>query len=127
MLARVRTLASLALIATACGSPREAPHDAAIDATIDATVPLPVCGSPVAGTTVTLRPIADVGETAVLVTSPPGDPRLFVVAQRGVIRIIEDGALRPTPFLDLSAEHGGPVIAGDELGLLGLAFDPDYA
>jgi glucose/arabinose dehydrogenase len=121
-------LASLALIA-ACGGSPAVHDDAAVvpDAAIDAVVPLPVCGAPTAGTAVTFRPVADVGELAVLVTSPPGDPRLFVVVQRGVIRVIEDGQLLPTPFLDLSAEHGGPVIAGGELGLLGLAFDPDYA
>jgi hypothetical protein len=31
--------------------------------------------------------------------SPPGDPRLFVVERGGGVRIVEDGGLRPTPFL----------------------------
>jgi glucose/arabinose dehydrogenase len=60
-------------------------------------------------------------------TSPPGDTnRLFVVQHGGVIVIIENGVLLPTPFLDLS-----PIISGgsgsDERGLLGLAFHPEYA
>ncbi len=56
-------------------------------------------------------------------TSPPGDPRLFVAEKGGRIRIIANGAVLPTPFLDLSSR----VSTGGEQGLLGLAFDPDYA
>jgi glucose/arabinose dehydrogenase len=56
-------------------------------------------------------------------TTPPGDPRLFIVEKGGAIRIVQDGALLPTPFLDLS----GQVSTGDEQGLLGLAFDPQYS
>lgn len=56
-------------------------------------------------------------------TAPPGDPRLFIVEKGGTIRIVQDGALLSTPFLDLS----GQVSTGDEQGLLGLAFDPQYA
>ena len=57
-------------------------------------------------------------------TSPPGDlNRLFIVEKGGVIRIVKDGALLPTPFLDIS----GQVSGSDEQGLLGLAFDPGYA
>lgn len=59
----------------------------------------------------------------VYVTAPVDDPRLFVVEQEGLIRVIEDGAILPTPFLDLSAL----VLASGEMGLLGLAFPPDYA
>ncbi len=59
-----------------------------------------------------------------LVTAPPGDTkRIFVVEQRGVIRVIDDGELKPTPFLDISDQ----VHLTNEPGLLGLAFAPDYA
>jgi glucose/arabinose dehydrogenase len=59
-----------------------------------------------------------------LVTAPPGDPkRVFVVEQRGVIRVIDDGVPQPTPFLDISDQ----VVERNETGLLGLAFAPDYA
>jgi glucose/arabinose dehydrogenase len=59
-----------------------------------------------------------------LVTAPPGDPsRIFVVEQRGVIRVIDGGVLRDTPFLDISDQ----VQEANETGLLGLAFAPDYA
>ena len=56
-------------------------------------------------------------------TAPPGDPRLFVVERGGTIRVLQNGALLPTPFLDLSAK----VSTAGEQGLLGLAFDPRYA
>ncbi len=64
------------------------------------------------------------GLTAPLyLTAPTGDPRLFVVEQLGRIRVIEGGALRPTPFLDISNR----VSYGGERGLLSVAFHPDYA
>ena len=56
-------------------------------------------------------------------TTPAGDPRLFVVERGGAVRIVKGGALLPAPFLDLS----GQVSTGGEQGLLGLAFDPHYA
>jgi glucose/arabinose dehydrogenase len=46
---------------------------------------------------------------------------LFVVEQGGRIRIVRDGALVETPFLDIA----GSVTAGGEQGLLGMAFAPD--
>src|SRR5262245_49965209 len=63
-----------------------------------------------------------------LATSPPDDARSFVLEQNGAIRIV-DGMehLLAQPFLDLSDDAGGPVVAGGELGLLGLAFHPHYA
>jgi glucose/arabinose dehydrogenase len=59
----------------------------------------------------------------VFVTAPEGDPRLFVVERDGRILVIKNGALLPTPFLDIRnrANFTG------ERGLLGMAFDPDYA
>ncbi len=65
-----------------------------------------------------------------LVTSPPGDPRLFALELNGRIRILdEERRILPAPFLDLSADAGGPVngVGVTELGLLGLAFHPSYA
>ena len=59
------------------------------------------------------------------VTAPPGDfERLFIVQQDGGIRILNlvTGALNPTPFLTLNG-----VRVGGEQGLLGMAFDPNYA
>ncbi len=56
-------------------------------------------------------------------TAPPGDPRLFVAEQTGAIRIISNGAVLPTPFLDLSSR----VSCCGERGLLGIVFHPNYA
>ena len=53
----------------------------------------------------------------------PSDPaNQYVVEQRGVIRLIRNGAVQPTPFLDMS----NLVLCCGERGLLGLAFPPNY-
>ena len=56
-------------------------------------------------------------------TAPASDARLFIVEKGGAIRIVKDGALLPTPFLNLADR----VSTDGEQGLLGLAFDPAYA
>ncbi len=57
-------------------------------------------------------------------TAPPGDTaRVFIVEKTGAIRILRQGAVLPTPFLDISSR----VSSGTEQGLLGLAFHPQYA
>lgn len=63
--------------------------------------------------------------TPVLVTAPPGDmARLFVVEKSGTIRIIDKATNTVTgTFLDIHTL----VSTGGEQGLLGLAFDPNYA
>ena len=60
----------------------------------------------------------------VAMTSPPGDTqRLFVVEQHsGMIKIIKNGVVLATPFLDVNGNT-----TGNEQGVLGLAFHPDYA
>jgi glucose/arabinose dehydrogenase len=106
------------------------PIDApAVDAApADASIALPQVCKPIHGTNISLRQIATIAESAVLVTAPPSDPRLFVVAQAGRIRILDaNQQLLPTPFLDISGDVNGPVIAGGEQGLLGLVFDPGYS
>lgn len=59
-----------------------------------------------------------------LVDPADGSGRLLVLDQEGVIRIIDNGALDPEPFLDLTDRVGSE---GSEQGLLGIALDPDYA
>src|SRR5262245_36987767 len=63
------------------------------------------------------------------VTSPPGDThRIFILEQDGRVRIVKDGLLLPTSFLDVAAITRSPVDGGgNEQGLLGLAFSPNYA
>lgn len=65
----------------------------------------------------------------VFLTHAPGDEsRLFIVEQRGVIKIfdIATETVLATPFLDIDSIVGGPSNSFDERGLLGLAFHPDY-
>ena len=62
-------------------------------------------------------------DAPVFVTAPERDAdRLFIVEQSGRIKIFRNGALLGSPFVDLS----GLVSRGNEQGLLGLAFHPEY-
>ncbi len=62
--------------------------------------------------------------SALYVTHAPDDAgRIFVVQQSGLIRVVRDGQLLPTPFLNIAST----ITSGGERGLLGLAFRPDYA
>lgn len=49
------------------------------------------------------------------------DGRIFVCLQGGSLRVIKNGALLPTPFVTLTVDPTG------ERGLLGIAFDPNFA
>ncbi len=55
-----------------------------------------------------------------------GSGRLFIVDQAGLIRIVKNGVLLATPFLDLRDRIPALNPGFDERGLLGLAFHPDY-
>ena len=71
--------------------------------------------------TVTLAKIGDFS-APVYVAAPPGDAtRVFVVQRGGTIALVKGGVV--STFADLSAR----VLAGDERGLLSMAFAPDYA
>ncbi len=62
----------------------------------------------------------------VAVTGAPGDPgRVFVVQRGGQVMLLLHGHAQARPFLNIagSVEAQG----GDEQGLLGIAFAPDYA
>jgi glucose/arabinose dehydrogenase len=66
-------------------------------------------------------------EPAALAFAPDG--RLFVVEKAGRLRIVKDGTLLATPFLDVPQVVEPSVTFDDfsERGLLGVAFDPDFA
>ena len=120
---------ALAFVATACSGGGDAPSSTAT-ATNQS--------QPTAGGTVTAAPSAPSGDPPDLsiesiangFTRPTfvtnagdGSDRLFVLEKPGRIRIIKDGATAGAPFLDLT-----PIVlsSGNEQGLLGLAFHPDY-
>ncbi len=83
---------------------------------------------PKGGITIELENVAS-GLTAPVAVTHAADRsgRLFIVDQAGQIRIVRDGDLLPTPFLDISAELPPLNPFFDERGLLGLAFHPRYA
>ena len=56
--------------------------------------------------------------------SGDGSGRLFIVEQRGLIKILRSGTVLTTPFLDIRNRVSQ---SGDERGLLGLAFPPSFA
>ena len=92
-----------------------------------ATPPAASCaaGAPVAGIpALTARLVASGLRNPLDLQAAPGDrERLYVVEQGGRIRVIRNGQLQPTPFLDIS----GRISSGGERGLLGLAFHPQFA
>jgi hypothetical protein len=121
-------------VAAACGcgsdnSENGGKKDAAVTTPVDGPPPIDapplIACTPVSGTTVKVRQIGRIGNTAALLaTSPPNDGRLFVVDRQGLIRIFENEMLKTAPFLDVSNVAG--FEAGGEQGLLGLAFHPNY-
>lgn len=52
-----------------------------------------------------------------------GSGRLFIIEKNGFIRVYENGQLIEAPFLDITDRVSE---GGNEMGLLGLAFHPDY-
>lgn len=92
-----------------------------------------LCGQAAAQTTFSAQRIASGLTRPVFVTAPPGDfNRLFIVEQRGsggvgnraYIKILNlsNNTINALPFLAITG-----VATGGEQGLLGLAFDPNYA
>jgi glucose/arabinose dehydrogenase len=62
----------------------------------------------------------------VYAAQPPGSGDWYLVEQGGTIRLFSGGQLRAGNVLDLRSEVGTPKDGGDERGLLGLAFPPDF-
>src|SRR5688572_12564440 len=84
---------------------------------------LPVLCPPAAAQTLrAVRVATGIGRPTDLATPPGETNRLFVVEGRHGIRIVKDGVLLPTPFLDLTAE-----LSAQNQAIGSLAFHPDYA
>lgn len=88
------------------------------------------CGSaasnnptPSAQASITLQVVASGFSTPLGFEHPDDNSgRTFVVQQGGTIQIIQNGAVLPQPFLDISNE----VMVENEMGLLGVAFHPNF-
>lgn len=134
-----RFLPVLVVVLAACSSSPAQPTvlpDAASEttaavevATTTTTTVMDTTTTTVATTTTSVDPLLGLAleeiavglDQPVVLTSPPGDDRLFVVERRGVIQILG----QETPFLDIDARVNSED--GIEPGLLGLVFHPDYA
>lgn len=82
--------------------------------------PFTYIGAPL---TLGLTPVVSGLNSPLFLTAPEGDSRLFIVERTGRVRLMKDGVLLPTPFLDIANK----VNFAGERGLLGMAFDPSYA
>ncbi len=72
-------------------------------------------------------PIAENVERPIYVDNAnDGSNRLFIVEQAGRIRIVQDGELLETPFLDIT-DRITPLEGFSEQGMVGFTFHPEYA
>jgi len=63
----------------------------------------------------------------VYVTTHPKDANIFyIIEQDGYIRVIDNSIELEIPFLDITDRVHKPLFPGDEMGLLGFAFDPNF-
>ena len=132
----------LTFAASACrqvpegGGPTATPPATLAPATVPATFPPPITetASPVLVTNVTDFPEPESYQWEVVAGgfdrpldiqhAGDGSGRLFIVEQGGLIRILQNGQILEPPFLDISERVDD---RGNEQGLLGLAFHPDFA
>lgn len=78
------------------------------------------------GQTIALQNFASGFSSPVGMVHPPNDSRFFVVQRFGLIRILNsNGTINSTAFLNVSSLIS--TSPGNERGLLGLAFHPNYA
>ncbi|MCP4446721.1 MAG: PQQ-dependent sugar dehydrogenase [Myxococcales bacterium] len=111
----------------ACGESSKPAPDAEPTPAFDAAIPdagVPLQCVPVAGTDLKLQEVVNGLVEPLYLTAPAGDDRLFVIEQPGRIRIVEENALLPTSFLDITNIVRD---TGNEQGLLGMVFHPNYA
>ena len=70
------------------------------------------------------KPVAGFTHPTDIASAGDGSGRLFVVEQAGRIRIVKNGALQTTPFLDITARVGS---TSGTKGLLSVALPPGFA
>src|SRR5512142_1220094 len=74
---------------------------------------------------ISLHPLTGTFAQPVYVThAGDNSGRLFIVERAGTIRIMKNGTLLPTPFLDITSRVQSAYI---EQGLLSVAFPPGFA
>jgi glucose/arabinose dehydrogenase len=133
VLPRILPVALAALLAGCGGERASAPEEPATTAegpttseatgTTTTSPPPPPEPPPPEPTRLRLVEVASGLESPTHVASTLSEPnRLYVVEQAGRIRVLENGRLRPEPFLDITDQ----VVSGGEQGLLSVAFHPEY-
>src|SRR5689334_22412829 len=112
---------AVTVLLTACVAPRS-PVVVNVQPTKAVPVAPPVSPDDPRITYATL-PIVTTGVTQPVLVTNAGDARLFIVEQKGKVKIWREGHLLPRPFIDVADR----ISNGEERGLLGLAFEPNYA
>ncbi|MCO5246329.1 MAG: PQQ-dependent sugar dehydrogenase [Anaerolineae bacterium] len=110
---------------TATEAPSDTPTATATATETPAPTDTPTPEPDVSALNLELEIVADGLKQPVLAThAGDGSGRLFIVEKGGtILALAEDGA-QPQPFLDITDRVGS---SSSEQGLLGLAFDPDFA
>jgi glucose/arabinose dehydrogenase len=108
----------------AAAAPTQPAEETAALATATPAIEAPAPAAPdLSAVSVHLEPLVeDLAQPLFVTHAGDGSGRLFIVEKVGRIRIVQDGKLLETPFLDISDK----VSLSSEQGLLGLAFTPDY-
>ncbi|MDP6830916.1 MAG: PQQ-dependent sugar dehydrogenase [Alphaproteobacteria bacterium] len=97
---------------------------AAMGAAMTAAMTVTLAG-PASALDVKLEEVASGLQHPLLLVSPPGDDRRFIIEQIGTIKVLQpDGKM--STFLDVKEMIIPLVPEFDERGLLGLAFHPDF-
>ncbi len=74
---------------------------------------------------VVLQPyLSGLSSPLLLTNAKDGTNRIFVVQQRGIIKVVQPGSTTPTDFINLTSKVSP---SGSERGLLGLTFHPQFA
>ncbi len=121
------TLVALTVALTACGSDEPKTERKPSTTTASTTAPAPGASTTTAppnprNARFKLTPVADVDDPIAMAVRA-GDPGLYFAEHVGRVVAVRNGALDPTPVIDLR----DTIAAGGERGLLGLAFSPDGA
>ncbi len=88
-------------------------------------VPATLAAPPAEWPTLSFEPVvSDLQEITQVTHAGDGSGRLVILERPGRIRLLQDGALLPTPFLDITDRVS---LTTFEQGMLGVAFPPEYA
>ena len=108
-------LAALAACAGAATAPSSTPTTSTEPPTLEATSPPPSGAAVEVVAEVVAKELKSPWALAIAL-----DGRLFVTEREGIVRVIRDGEIQPSAYLDMEVAQEG------EAGLLGLALDPDF-